>query len=125
MGAEFAVASKGKKIVPLNRRCLNSGLQYEIMRNGGGIPATLGRQVEVKYEGFLAASGKKFQEGSMKFMLGFGEVMQGWDDGIKGMLKGEHRRLHVPARLAYGREGSPPTIPPNSALTFEILVLNC
>eukprot|EP00913_Durusdinium_trenchii_P020587 g19336.t1 len=48
-----------------------------------------------------------------------GEVIQGWDEGVKGMLRGEKRRLLVPAKLGYGRSGAPPAIPPNANLVFE------
>ena len=47
-------------------------------------------------------------------------VIRGWDEGIKGMTVEEHRKLFVPSHLAYGEVGSPPEIPRNADLVFEV-----
>ncbi|PWA80739.1 Elongated TPR repeat-containing domain-containing protein [Artemisia annua] len=58
------------------------------------------------------------------FTLGQGHVIMGWDEGIKTMKKGESALFTIPAELAYGESGSPPTIPPNATLQFDVELLS-
>lgn len=53
-----------------------------------------------------------------------GQVIKGWDLGIKTMKKGENAIFTIPAELAYGASGSPPTIPPNATLQFDVELLS-
>lgn len=53
------------------------------------------------------------------FKLGRGEVIKGWDEGVKGMQVGSERRLTCPPKLAYGNQKIP-GIPPNSTLVFDV-----
>ena len=58
------------------------------------------------------------------FTLGAGQVIRGWDQGVVGMAVGGKRRLVVPPNLAYGSQGSAPSIPSNATLVFEIEVVD-
>ncbi|KAK6141862.1 hypothetical protein DH2020_024397 [Rehmannia glutinosa] len=58
------------------------------------------------------------------FTLGQGQVIKGWDQGIKTMKKGENAIFTIPPELAYGESGSPPTIPPNATLQFDVELLS-
>ena len=58
-----------------------------------------------------------------KFTLGKGEVIRGWDDGLRGMCVGEKRKLTIPSDLAYGDSGSGDSIPGGSTLQFEVELL--
>ncbi|XP_023748652.1 70 kDa peptidyl-prolyl isomerase [Lactuca sativa] len=105
------------------------GLNKKILNEGDGWDTPInGDEVEVHYVGSLL-DGTRFdssldRELPFKFKLGLGHVIQGWDDGIKTMKKGEKSLFTIPPALAYGESGSPPTIPPNATLQFEIELLS-
>lgn len=95
---------------------------------GTGPEAKAGQQVTVNYVGVLYKGGKVFDASwkrneTFPFALGKGQVIPGWDQGVAGMKVGGRRELIIPAELAYGAKGSPPTIPPNSALVFVVDLL--
>lgn len=103
---------------------LAGGLKYEVIKSSSH-PQTAcrGRNVQVKYEGRLASNGKRFDKGTIRFKLGAGEVIKGWDLGVDGMKVGERRKLLIPPQLGYGQSGAPPDIPRNAALVFEVELL--
>lgn len=86
---------------------------------GKGAPAKIRDRVAVQYRGSLP-SGKVFDSGTFRFMLGAGEVIRGWDIGVAGMQVGGKRKLVIPPELGYGRSGAPPAIPPNAELHFDV-----
>ena len=100
------------------------GVEVTEERAGGGATAVYGKNVTVKYAGTLT-SGKRFDAGTIGFRLGAGEVIPGWDQGVKGMKVGGKRRLKIPPQMGYGARGAPPTIPPNATLLFEVELKNC
>ncbi|MGI8558189.1 MAG: FKBP-type peptidyl-prolyl cis-trans isomerase [Solirubrobacteraceae bacterium] len=96
---------------------------------GTGLAARNGQSLTVEYVGVLFKSGKQFDaswdraKAPFTFALGQGGVIPGWDQGLLGMKVGGRRQLVIPASLAYGAQGRPPTIPANSALVFDIDLL--
>ncbi|XP_054005463.1 46 kDa FK506-binding nuclear protein [Hylaeus anthracinus] len=109
------------------KRLIEGGVQIEELKVGNGTPAKAGKFVSVYYVGRLK-NGKKFdattQGEGFKFRLGKGEVIKGWDVGIVGMKVGGKRRVTIPPAMAYGAKGSPPIIPGNSTLVFEVELRN-
>lgn len=92
---------------------------------GTGTAATLGRSATVSYTGWLYSTtaaenkGTQFDSGSFSFTLGTG-VIPGFTQGVNGMRVGGTRRVVIPPELGYGSAGSPPRIPGNATLIFEI-----
>ncbi len=104
-----------------------ASLGIEEVTVGEGAVATSGRKVTVHYTGTLM-EGTKFDSSRdrnepFSFTLGQGEVIAGWDEGVKGMKAGGIRRLTIPASMAYGSRGAGGVIPPNAALKFEVELL--
>jgi peptidylprolyl isomerase len=95
---------------------------------GTGAEAQLGKSITVNYKGVLYHGGKEFDSSWKRgepstFALEQGKLIAGWTQGIPGMKVGGRRELIIPASLAYGAKGSPPTIPPNEPLVFVIDLL--
>ncbi|MGO9499780.1 MAG: FKBP-type peptidyl-prolyl cis-trans isomerase [Solirubrobacteraceae bacterium] len=96
---------------------------------GTGQTAKAGDTVTVNYVGVLYKTGKEFDSSWSRntpftTALTAGSVIPGWVQGIPGMKVGGRRELVIPASLAYGKAGSPPTIPPNSPLVFVVDLLS-
>lgn len=103
------------------------GLRFEDLKEGTGPEAKAGDTVEVHYTGTLT-TGEKFDSSvdrgePFTFRLGAGEVIKGWDVGVAGMKEGGRRKLTIPSVMGYGSRGSPPKIPPNATLLFEVELL--
>lgn len=101
---------------------------------GSGAVATAGHRVTVHYTGWLyeqAAAdrhGLKFDSSRDRnepfaFVLGAGQVIRGWDEGVAGMRVGGKRTLLVPAADGYGRDGAGGVIPPGASLVFDVELL--
>ncbi|MDP9002661.1 MAG: FKBP-type peptidyl-prolyl cis-trans isomerase [Myxococcota bacterium] len=108
------------------RPAMNEKITMTSLKPGKGAVAKAGDKVSVHYVGTFA-DGKKFDSSRdrnkpFEFVLGQGQVIKGWDEGVAGMKVGEKRKLVIPPSLAYGPQGRP-GIPPNSTLTFEVELL--
>lgn len=105
-----------------------SGLKYVDIEKGHGPKPHNGQRVTVHYTGWLL-NGKKFDSSldrnqPFTFVLGVGEVIPGWDEGISTMQVAGKRRLFIPYQLAYGEKGYPPVIPPKAMLVFDVELLD-
>ena len=106
-------------------KTLPGGLKYAVLKPGKGKVAGHG-DVEVHYTGWLQSNKKKFDSSldrgkPIRFALGHGQVIPGWDQGVKGMKQGEKRQLIIPPALGYGPTGTPGgPIPPNATLIFDV-----
>ncbi|HZU69667.1 MAG TPA: FKBP-type peptidyl-prolyl cis-trans isomerase [Ktedonobacteraceae bacterium] len=109
---------------------LSGGLEYIDIVKGTGATVKKGNTISVEYTGWIASTCKKFDSSydnkgqAFTTQIGTGQVIPGWDEGLIGMKVGGTRRLLIPASLAYGAQGSPPTIPPNAILIFDVTLLS-
>lgn len=101
-----------------------SGLKYVELTIGDGKEVKMGSEVQVHYTGTLE-NGTKFDSSLDRgkpypVVVGKSSVIKGWHEGLQGMKAGGKRKLIIPPDLAYGADGRPPQIPPNSVLIFEV-----
>lgn len=119
---------------PAARTEIVPGLTMRVLEEGGGTTVAAGDTAVVHYTGWLhdpsAADrhGAKFDSSRDRgqpfdFTVGAGEVIRGWDEGVRGMQVGEIRELTIAPELGYGARGVGP-IPPNSTLVFEVELLD-
>lgn len=104
-----------------------SGLKYYDIKVGTGAEPVTGQTVTVHYTGWLE-DGTQFdssvdRDQPFSFVIGQGNVIPGWDEGVATMKVGGVRQLVIPAELAYGAQGSGSVIPPNATLIFEVELL--
>ena len=116
------------------------GLKYVDIKAGDGATVKSGDTLSINYTGWLASTCQEFdssydshsdpQSGQTQpaqpfsVAIGKGNVIKGWDEGVVGMKVGGIRRLYIPPDLGYGAQGSPPTIPANAVLIFDVQVLS-
>src|SRR5690606_28145537 len=123
---EGGTAAQAAEIVP--------GLTMRLLEEGSGTAVRPGDTAVVHYTGWLhdpqaaGARGAKFDSSRdrgepFEFIIGAGQVIRGWDEGVRGMQVGEIRELTIAPHLGYGARGVGP-IPPNSTLVFEVELLD-
>lgn len=106
---------------------VDSGLKYYDMEEGSGQSPKTGRPVVVHYTGWLE-DGTMFDSSlnrgqPFSFVIGVGQVIPGWDEGVASMKEGGKRQLIIPAELGYGERGAGGVIPPGATLIFEVELL--
>lgn len=112
------------KLLPESRfRTTDSGLKVAVISDGEGKALAKGMRVKVMYTGWLE-NGKQFdtsvgKDKPFEFVLGSGQVIKGWEEGMAGIKPGERRQIVVPAKLAYG-DRQVGDIPPDSTLIFNV-----
>ncbi len=125
-GGSADLAKKPKVTVPSGPP--PKKLEEKELVEGDGAEAKPGDEVTVQYVGVGYTSKEQFDASwdrgePFSFTLGAGQVISGWDAGVKGMKVGGRRELTIPPGQAYGPSGSPPAIGPNETLIFVIDLL--
>uniref|UniRef100_A0A7S0G2E1 peptidylprolyl isomerase n=1 Tax=Rhodosorus marinus TaxID=101924 RepID=A0A7S0G2E1_9RHOD len=132
MRSAFVGASGLGRVSGLNRRqaCtrrapLRMGVDIETIKPGDGVTfPSAGQKVSVHYVGTLT-DGTKFDSSrdrgsQFQFVIGMGQVIKGWDEGVMKMSVGQVAKLTCSPDYAYGPRGVPGVIPPNATLLFEV-----
>ncbi|NOK17545.1 FKBP-type peptidyl-prolyl cis-trans isomerase [Corallococcus carmarthensis] len=117
--------SLGVNLSAMNKS--ESGLYTQDLAVGTGTEVIKGSRAQVHYTGWLP-SGSQFDSSRggqpFTFAVGAGQVIKGWDEGLVGMRVGGKRKLVLPSDLGYGSNGSPPVIPADAVLVFDVEVMN-
>ena len=105
-----------------------NGLKYADLKVGTGMSPRRGQTVTVEYSGWVADSGSRFDSSygraaAFQFTYGGGQVILGWEKGLKDMKTGGRRVLLIPAYLGYGASGAGDRIPPHADLIFDVELL--
>lgn len=117
--AELKAEHPGKELITTP-----SGLRYLLVKEGSGEKPARGTMISAHYTGKLV-NGRVFDSSvsrgqPLRFPVGTGRVIAGWDEALGDMRKGEQRVLIIPPGLAYGERGAGGVIPPNATLIFEV-----
>ncbi len=112
-----------------NRIILRNNMKIEVTKEGSGEDIKNDQIAVVSYVGKLENgtifdASEKHGDGTFSFQLGAGDVIKGWDEGVRGMKVGESRILTIPGDMAYGPNGIPGVIPPNATLVFDVSLLD-
>ena len=128
-----AAAAKAKSEAALEKLAAgfdktDSGLRYKIIQKGSGAKSVKGKNVSVHYKGQLE-DGTVFDSSYTRkepiaFVLGVGQVIKGWDEGLQLMKVGDKARFVIPSHLAYGNQGAGGVIPPDATLIFDVELMN-
>ena len=121
-GEEFLNINKGKAGVVT----LPSGLQYQVLKQGEGVKPTAADKVKCHYHGTLI-NGTVFDSSVQRgepAVFGVSQVIPGWVEALQLMPVGSKWRLFIPSDLAYGERGAGDAIEPNSALVFDVELLD-
>ncbi len=126
---EIQPSAAGKQVSAAEPKSVTtaSGLTYVDLAVGNGPSPNPGKPVNVHYTGWLE-NGTKFDSSvdrgqPFTFVIGAGQVIPGWDEGVMTMKVGGKRKLIIPSRLGYGAAGAGGVIPPDATLIFEVELL--
>lgn len=108
-----------------NVRHTHTGMYFVVTEEGAGETPAPGTTISVHYTGRLLENNQKFDSSydrgePIKFEVGTGKVIKGWDEALVRMKRGEKRTLIIPPDLAYGERGAGGVIPPNAWLVFDV-----
>jgi len=112
-----------------NNKTTKNGMTIETTKEGTGEPITNGKVASMLYTGTLTDgtvfdSTSKRNNQPFEFVLGAGQVIKGWDQGVLGMKVGEERTLTIPSELGYGAQGAGGVIPPHATLVFTVKLVS-
>lgn len=132
-----AIVKEYAKAKGLKTQTTPGGVEVFISQPGEGPVADSGKQVIVRYKGYLIGKGKedgKVFDTNMdplgannqpfSVIVGTGGVIKGWEEALKLLNKGSKATIYIPAMMAFGQAGSPPVIPPYANIGFDIEVLD-
>ncbi len=121
-GEKFLAENAKKKGV----KTTDSGLQYEVLKQGDGAKPKATDQVKVHYRGTLL-DGTEFDSSYSRgqpVTFPLNGVIKGWTEGLQLMPVGSKYKFYLPASLAYGEQGAGNKIAPNATLIFEVELLD-
>lgn len=128
VGGTVEAEDSGPPPVDAEPTFTDTGLGIIDIEPGTGETPVAGQTLVVDYTLWLTEDGTRIESSldrgtPIEFVLGTGEMIAGWEEGLATMKVGGKRRLIMPADLAYGEEGRLPAIPPNAGLTFDVELL--